>query len=590
MNIDTRNLFRFIISFIKPYKWQMITMTFTAFYWAFDMSMRPLIIKVMLDKISKTQSDNSFFLQEILPSALAYIALGIGLAIIFRIYDYAKLKMVPPMQANIWSTIFNYLADHSYGYFQNQFAGSFASKIGQMAQAVDNLITFVMEHLLPRPLALIIALATMYIVHPLFSFTLFLWSIFFLIVTWLISKNTAIYSSNLSNAQSNLTGTLVDILGNISTVRLFARKNFESNILNSELSNCVNKDKRLQFHMLKIRTVQSSMAMALSAIMLAILIYMKIQNLVSAGDFALILILTWQISDNIWYLSNHLVAVSKDIGKCRQAYLIMTTPHEIIDKSYASKLQVTNGKIEFRKVSFKYKKSELLLENQSIIIKAGEKVGLVGYSGSGKTTFANLIVRLFDTDSGGIYIDGQNISDVTQKSLRENISLIPQDPILFHRSLKENIRYGRLDATDEEIIQAARFAYAHEFIMETPDSYDTLVGERGIKLSGGQRQRIAIARAIVKNAPILILDEATSSLDSFTEQYIQNSLKIFIQNKTVIAIAHRLSTILSMDRILVFDKGAIIEDGKHEEILAKGGLYSKLWNMQTNGFLPKEES
>ncbi|WP_291398139.1 ATP-binding cassette domain-containing protein [Acinetobacter sp.] len=241
-------------------------------------------------------------------------------------------------------------------------------------------------------------------------------------------------------------------------------------------------------------------------------------------------------------------------------------------------------------------KSNSITRVQSLFFKinlsntAGQKVGLVGYSGGGKSTFVNLILRLYDVTDGAILIDGQDIRDVTQDSLRENIAMIPQDPSLFHRSLMENIRYGRADSTDEEVIEAAKKAHAHEFISALPQGYDSLVGERGVKLSGGQRQRIAIARAILKNAPILILDEATSQLDSVTESLIQESLWELMQNKTTIVIAHRLSTLLHMDRILVFDKGKIVEDGTHSELLAKAGLYKTLWDAQVGGFLGDEKT
>ncbi len=216
-------------------------------------------------------------------------------------------------------------------------------------------------------------------------------------------------------------------------------------------------------------------------------------------------------------------------------------------------------------------------------------LGLVGFSGSGKSTFVNLILRLFEPQGGAITIDGQNILSVTQDSLRENISMIPQDPQLFHRSLMENIRYGRLDATDDEVIEAAKQAHAHEFILQTENRYESLVGERGVKLSGGQRQRIAIARAILKDAPILILDEATSALDSVTEKRIQQGLENLMKDRTVIVVAHRLSTISSMDRILVFDKGRIVEDGSHQQLLSNASHYARLWNMQAGGFLAGEK-
>jgi ATP-binding cassette subfamily B protein len=265
-------------------------------------------------------------------------------------------------------------------------------------------------------------------------------------------------------------------------------------------------------------------------------------------------------------------------------------PLEIVDKPNATILNCTHGKIRFDKIKFHYKGTAPLFQNKSIEIKAGQKVGLVGYSGGGKSTFVNLILRLYDITDGAILIDGQDIRDVTQDSLRTSIALIPQDPSLFHRSLMENIRYGRIDATDEEVILAAKKAHAHEFIEKLSQSYDSLVGERGVKLSGGQRQRIAIARAILKNAPILILDEATSQLDSVTESSIQESLWELMQNKTTLVIAHRLSTLLHMDRIIVFDKGVIVEDGTHAELLTNNGLYRTLWKAQVGGFLPDKKN
>lgn len=250
-------------------------------------------------------------------------------------------------------------------------------------------------------------------------------------------------------------------------------------------------------------------------------------------------------------------------------------------------MKVTQGQIFFDKVKFCYMGSEALFKNKSVIIEPGQKVGLVGYSGSGKTTFVNLILRLYDATEGLILIDGQDIKEVTQDSLRANIGMIPQDPSLFHRTLMENIRYGRINATDEEVIEAAKKAHAHDFIINLPEGYNSLVGERGVKLSGGQRQRIAIARAILKNAPILLLDEATSQLDSVAESYIQESLWRLMQNKTTIVIAHRLSTLLHMDRILVFEEGQIIEDGTHSELLERNGQYKSLWDAQVGGFLPE---
>jgi len=286
-----------------------------------------------------------------------------------------------------------------------------------------------------------------------------------------------------------------------------------------------------------------------------------------------------------WYTMFQVDEFNQALGKCKQSLSALIVPHEIKDKENALSLQVSKGQITFSDVEFFYKETKPLFQNKSVMIEGSQKVGLVGYSGSGKTTFVNLILRLFEVTKGSILIDEQNIRDVSQDSLHEKIALIPQDPTLFHRTLMENIRYGQVTATDAEVIEAAKKAHAHEFIQKLPQGYDSLVGERGVKLSGGQRQRIAIARAILKNAPILILDEATSQLDSVTEGYIQESLWELMQGTTTIVVAHRLSTLLHMDRILVFDAGKIVEDGTHSELIEKNGLYKTLWSTQVGGFL-----
>jgi ATP-binding cassette subfamily B protein len=287
-----------------------------------------------------------------------------------------------------------------------------------------------------------------------------------------------------------------------------------------------------------------------------------------------------------WFTMSQVDEFHQAVGKCKQSLSYLIIPHEIKDKEDAQNLLMTKGQIHFSNVKFHYKGTEPLFQKKSVSIDGGQKVGLVGYSGSGKSTFVNLILRLYDVTEGHIFIDSQDIRDVTQESLHKQIAMIPQDPTLFHRSVMENIRYGRIEATDEDVIEAAKKACAHEFIKKLPQEYESLVGERGVKLSGGQRQRIAIARAILKNAPILILDEATSQLDSVTEEGIQESLWKLMHNKTTIVIAHRLSTLLQMDRIIVFDQGKIVEDGSHTNLLARDGLYKTLWEAQVGGFLP----
>jgi ATP-binding cassette subfamily B protein len=315
-----------------------------------------------------------------------------------------------------------------------------------------------------------------------------------------------------------------------------------------------------------------------------ILITLYTQNLATIGDFAFVSSTFIGVIHNIWHLMDQYVRFSEMHGKCIQALDIMSL-HEIEDAANAADVLQFNGAITFKNVTFSHTDGEALFSNKSIEIPAKQKVGLVGFSGSGKSTFINLILRLYEIDRGEIMIDQHHIHDVKLASLRAAVSLIPQDPSLLNRSIKENIQYGCFSASDEQIIEASKLAHAHSFISDLPQGYDTVVGEKGAKLSGGQKQRIAIARAILKQAPILILDEATSALDSVTENFIQDSLNLLFKNRTTLVIAHRLSTLSMMDRILVFDKGEIVEDGNHIELLSLGGQYAKMWALQSGGFI-----
>jgi ATP-binding cassette subfamily B protein len=381
---------------------------------------------------------------------------------------------------------------------------------------------------------------------------------------------------------------IVDSVTNLTSSRLFARLGFERRYLNEQLKRELVEVRKSNWYSERIRWFQFISSAILKIGTLYYSLSLWSQGKIAAADFVVATSLSLLIISEARNLSKRFLEIFEHIGNISHGVSTIIQPHEIIDRENAISHSITQGRIEFRRVNFSYSNEKQVFNNLSVVIQAGQRVGLVGFSGSGKSSFVNLILRLFDPQSGKILIDGVDIRDMTQEALHSQISLIPQDPSLFHRTLLENVRYGRLEATDEEVIEASRKAYAHDFISRIEEGYDSLVGERGVKLSGGQRQRIAIARVILKDAPILILDEATSSLDSITEKAIQDTLDLAMQGKTVIVVAHRLSTISHLDRILVFDNGRIVEDGTHQELLTKHGAYYKLWKMQAGGFLPVE--
>ncbi|WP_233417537.1 ABC transporter ATP-binding protein [Wolbachia endosymbiont of Brugia malayi] len=415
------------------------------------------------------------------------------------------------------------------------------------------------------------------------------WSALFVLSSLFLARRITRLADAWSELGSSITSKMIDVFSNIMSVRLFASKYQERLFLQSTHSEAVKAEQRLQWLYMWIFTFYGFSFMVMQILNLYFLIKGREQGSITTGDFAFVMTVNIAIASFLWMIAKGFSQLSKLWGKITQTLRIITVTPEIQDQPNVADLVIKKGEITFDKVHFHYKDSEPIFENKSIIIGSGQKVGLVGYSDGGESTFVNLILRLYDVKSGKILIDGQDVRNVTQDSLHKNIGVIPQDPSLFHRTLMENIRYGKADASDDEVVEAAKRAHAHEFISKLPQGYESLVGERGMKLSGGQRQRIAIARAILKNAPILILDEATSQLDSVTESNIQKSLWELMQGKTTIVIAHCLSTLLHMDRILVFDRGKIVEDGTHQELLDKSGMYKTLWSARVGGFLPDKK-
>ncbi|MGE3317999.1 MAG: ABC transporter ATP-binding protein [Candidatus Berkiella sp.] len=584
-----KKLSAFIAIFLKRHPLSMLAI---AFFIVFEASINPVkayLLKVIIDHVLAAGDHLDSLLQAVLVPALCYASIPMAINLGYTTYRIASLQFYPKLKSDIAGTMHHYLSQHSYRYFGEHFSGSLSKKIFDLCTGAEAVLQILTHKILPQALAALASSLILYTVHPLFCAMLLGWSVCYVLFAYSMSKRSEQLSYALSAAGNNMSGKLVDSIINVMSTKLFANNQHEERVVFSSIDNLMAKDRALQWYILKAYFKQGLWIFVLVSAMLFGLIYGRLHNFVTIGDFALILTLSFTIAESIFNMGEEILRLAKEAGNCRQALNIIVEPHEVEDLPSAKDLQVTQGKIVFEEVQFRYQGSDPLFENKTVTILPGQKVGLVGHSGSGKSTFVNLILRLFDVSSGRITIDGEDIKAVTQASLRKNIGMIPQDPSLFHRTLFENIQYGRVDANRNDVIEATKKAHAHEFIAQLAQGYDSLVGERGVKLSGGQRQRIAIARAFLKNAPILILDEATSQLDSVTEQYIQESLWELMQNKTTIVIAHRLSTLLHMDRILVFEKGKIVEDGTHQELLTKNGHYATLWKAQVGGFLLDED-
>ena len=580
-------LYQFFLTILKPHKWYVISLLSVASYWGISNTLSPYVLKLIIDKVAAFEGNKEAVFNAVQPEVIIYLILWVVIAIDMRLVDWIRLKLFPSLRYDIIDFMFSYLNRHSHRYFQNNFAGSLSNKISDMTSGTVAIFTTI-DDAIAQIIGVIIAVISMLLVSPIFAGILLAWAIAFIAIAVIYFKPIRDLSNIFATSKTTLVGKIVDSVSNVANLRLFSRTRYENQLIREAAQDSVEKDKTMQWVILKMRIYWDISIVVLITINLYALVIMYSKNQVTVGDFSFIISLSISIFYNLWYLASQFVVFAEELGKCRQALSIITEPLDIADKSDAKPLIVTKGRIEFKNVTFHYDEAKHLFKNKSVVIEPGQKIGLVGLSGSGKSSFVNLILRLFDVESGAILIDGQNIKNVTQDSLREHIAMIPQDVTLFHRSLMDNIRYGRIDATDEDVIAASKKAHCHEFITQIPEGYNALVGERGIKLSGGQRQRIAIARAILKDAPILILDEATSALDSITEKLIQDGLSILMQNRTTIVVAHRLSTLSEMDRILVFEKGQIIEDGSHQELIQIPSYYSRMWKMQAGGFLPEQ--
>ena len=491
--------------------------------------------------------------------------------------------------------VHRYLLKQSMTFYQDEFAGRIATKLMQTALAVRDIIIKLFEVMNYVSIYFISVLVLMGSADWRLMMPMLVWLVGYIILLRYFIPRLGKVGQEQADARSTMTGRIADSYSNIQTVKLFSHARREAAYARDGMSGFIDT----VYRSMRLVTVLFVLLGVLNAALLvavsALSIWLWLDQLVTIGAVAVVIGLVLRMWGMSHWVMWEMSGLFENIGTVQDGIGSISLPRLVEDRPGAKDIVVNSGNIEFEAIGFHYGKRKGVIEDLSLVVRPGEKVGLVGRSGAGKSTLVNLLLRFYDLESGRILIDGQDISKVTQDSLRAKIGMVTQDTSLLHRSVRENILYGRPDATDEMMLEAARRAEAIDFIAALSDpkgrrGFDAHVGERGVKLSGGQRQRIAVARVMLKDAPILILDEATSALDSEVEAAIQENLYRLMEGKTVIAIAHRLSTIAAMDRLVVMDKGRVIEEGTHDALVAKGGLYAQLWQRQSGGFLPHDEA
>ncbi len=580
--------FRFILFFVRRYRWWYLAIVLLETVNATCGILLPYALGRIVKAVTASSMPPAQLMITLHAPLLLFVGLCLGELVFGRLAGGVQIRLGPRQRQQVTRALYHYLQHHSQRYMGNNFAGALAHRISETSLGVTQTLWSLITEFYPVLIVFVVSISLLLNTHVRLAGFVLLWSVLFIGISYWLARHCQPYALKASAARSETTGQIVDAVTNLTSSRLFARLGFERANLDRSLQSEMVAIRISNTYNERVRWFQFTAAAILKVGVLYYALTLWSRDEISVGDFVMAVSLALLIINEARNLSRRFLEFFEYIGNVSNGVNVIVRPHEVIDAPGAADAQTAplrHGEIVLRDVDFGYTVGRPVFDKLNLVIPAGQRVGLVGFSGSGKSTFVSLILRLYDVDAGQILIDGTDVRHITQDALHQQISLIPQDPSLFHRSLMDNIRYGRLEASDAEVVAAARQAHAGDFIDAIPGQYQSMVGERGVKLSGGQRQRIAIARVILKDAPILILDEATSSLDSITERAIQDTLDEVMQRKTVIVVAHRLSTIAQLDRILVFDAGRIVEDGTHAQLLVLRGRYFQLWSKQAGGFL-----
>ncbi|QWT18268.1 ABC transporter ATP-binding protein/permease [Collinsella sp. zg1085] len=551
----------------------------------------PQVVAWIVDKVGEGGIGPDQVFSTFGPAIVLLIAVNVIGQVCSKLQDYtaARLKIGAGYELGRWA--FDALSNQSMTFHANRFGGALVSSTQKFIAAYNQLVSNVVYLAMPTIFSALLTISLLAPLVPVYVLILALIMVAYAFIVFFQYRKVLPYNAAASSAQNKLSGELSDSITNILAVKTSGREDFERSLFEQANNEVKRADSARMIRTVKTGATMSSMLVVMMALVAIFIAGGNAWFGISAGTLVMMFSYTNALTSRMNLLAMTFEQINTALGEAHDLTVALDEPRLVDDIPGAAELQVPHGALEFSHVDFSYadaRAGDVVFKDFSLAIPAGQRVGLVGRSGSGKTTLTTLLLRLADLVGGSISIDGMNIAEVSQVSLRKHIAYVPQEPLLFHRSIRENIAYGKPGASEEEIIEAARRANALEFIEKLPDGFETQVGERGVKLSGGQRQRIAIARAMLTDAPILVLDEATSALDSESEKLIQDALGELMRNRTAIVVAHRLSTVAELDRIVVIRDGKIVEDGPHHELMHAGGEYEKLWSRQSGSFLSNE--